>query len=350
MSEKLGRGAYGKVIKRNNTAIKQFAYLPHVIQEYSALTYLKDCQYIVHAEHVDYKKNELTMELYDMSLRKYLSTECCCFSCINTIIRDILMGMIELHDRNLSHSDIKPGNILIRKEPLKAVLGDCGFVSISKYSKQQRTAQSYRDLIVVNDEKHDIYSFGVVLMELIYSVRPIIYKSYKEIDKTIQYEVHHNHKKLIKSLMDENRLLRPSAREILSSLFNENPHQYIILKYENKYTEEVYKKYGKEVIVKLESLIIKGAKKYDIKRARYVYKTLINYLYHHTIELRYLNCHLAGILIIFGSCFGNRTPRIQEIIEHCHVKNSKTRLYQVLYDLSNNKEFLNIMFSPNVMV
>ena len=149
MSEKLGRGAYGKVIKKNNTAIKQFAYLPHVIQEHSALMYLKDCNYIVHETAVNLPKNELTMELYDMSLRHYLSSECCCVACINTILHNILMGMIELHDRQLSHSDLKPGNILIRKEPLKAVLGDCGFVSVSKYSKQQRTAHSYRDLIQI---------------------------------------------------------------------------------------------------------------------------------------------------------------------------------------------------------
>ncbi len=345
MTEKLGRGAYGKVVKRDNMAIKQFLHLPHVIQEHCALTYLKDCQYIVHASDVNYEKNEIAMELYDMSLRKYLSTECCCVSCINTIIHDILMGLIELHDRNLSHSDLKPGNILIQKEPLKAVLGDCGFVSISKYSKQQRTAQSYRDLIIVNDDKHDIYSFGVVLMELIYSVKPVIYESYKEIHKTIHHKVHDNHKKLLKSIMNQDRDQRPSARKLLDIIFKETPQMIVLVHYQKEHEEQVYEKYGKKNILKLEKKIIILAPKYDLKRARYVYKTLINHLHCNTIDIKYLNCYLAAILIIFGSCFGNRTPKIPELIKHCHVKNSKSRLFSIIYELTNDRQFLNIMYS-----
>ena len=345
MSEKLGRGAYGKVVNRNGLAIKQFAYLPHVIQEHCALKYLDNCHYIVHSKDSNFEKNELSMELYDMSLRKYLSSECCCVSCINTIIHDILMGLIELHDRNLSHSDIKPGNILIQKKPLKAVLGDCGFVSISKYSKQQRTAQSYRDLIVVNDDKHDIYSFGVVLMELIYSVKPVVYESYKEIHKTIHHKVHNNHKKLLKSIMHQDRNQRPSARDLLTTIFNETPELVIMTHYQKEHEDKVFEKYGKKVVIKLEEKIIKAASKYDLKRARYAYKTLINHLHFHKINEIYLNCYVAAILIIYGSCFGNRTPKIQELIEHCHVKNSKKRLYSIIYELSNDEQFLNIMYS-----
>ena len=345
MSDKLGRGAYGKVIKRNNMAVKQFEFIGHVIQEYSALMYLKDCQYVVNTIEVDYEKNELSMELYDMSLRKYLSVGCCCVKCINHILHDILMGMIELHDRGLAHSDLKPGNILMKRKPLKAVLGDCGFVSISKYSKQQRTAGNYRDLIVVNDEKHDIYSFGIILMELIYSISPVIYTSYKEINKTIHYQVHQDHKRLIKSLMHEDRNKRPSARDILLQLFKETPEKPILVHYKTPYENDVYERYGNDVIKDLEQLIIKASTLYDLKRPRNAYKTLINHLYHNHIDNIYLNCHLSAILIIFASCFGNRTPKIQELINHCHVKNSKKRLYQIIYDLTNDHDFLNIMFS-----
>lgn len=346
MQDKLGKGSYGKVIKRDGMAVKQFANLAHVIQEESALNYLKNCQHVVHASNVNYRNCEISMVLYDMSLRQWLSNECCCEACINTILNHVLKGLVELHDRGLSHSDIKPGNILIRKKPLKAVLGDCGFVSIAKYSKQQRTAQSYRDLIVVNDDKHDIYSFGVMFMELIYSIYPSTYHSYKQIQKLIhKYVTDTKHKKLLKSMMHEDRSLRPTPRDILFTLYNESPEHWIA-KNIHIHEEKVYHAYGKTKILEMEQMIKKISRYFDIRRSRYIYKAFICYLSHHTIEPKYLDCYLAGVIIVFGSNFGNRTPKIQAMIEQCKITHhSKTKLYQVLYELTNNENFLSVMFS-----
>src|SRR5689334_17210470 len=104
----LGRGTYGTVVKENNVAVKTYHKLPHLIQEYVALRYLDDCKYIVHAKDVLYDKNQLVMDLYDMSLNKWLKSECSCNDCLQHIVHNILCGIIELHDRGLAHCDIKP--------------------------------------------------------------------------------------------------------------------------------------------------------------------------------------------------------------------------------------------------
>ena len=231
MSTFLGKGTYGKVTKINGTAVKDFQKLSHIIQEHIALKYLDDCNYIIKGLGVNYKKKELSMVLCDMSLRKWLNQKnnCKCLDCIHKIIHDILCGLVELQDRNLSHSDIKPGNILIQKHPLKAVLGDCGFVSLAKYSKQDRTAPAYRDIVIVADDKHDIYSFGICFLELLYKVKRRLYENYNDIKDTINNDVHNSdHRKLLFKMLHPNRNMRPSARELLQLLYKETPDKFII--------------------------------------------------------------------------------------------------------------------------
>src|SRR5436189_1973265 len=112
----LGEGAYGKVRAHNNLAVKTFNDLLPLVQEYAALKYLRDCDYIVKVDKVDFEQLELYMELYDDSLRGFISKHRgskTYLTKIDTIINHILKGLIEIHDRGLLHGDIKPSNILI---------------------------------------------------------------------------------------------------------------------------------------------------------------------------------------------------------------------------------------------
>src|SRR5258708_13806691 len=335
----LGKGSYGYVTKHKNVAKKEFFKLTHIIQEYTALNYLKDCNYIVHPSSVNYDKQVLYMELYDKSLRTWMNEECCCSECINIIIHDVLCGLIELQDRNLSHSDVKPGNILIQKEPLKAVLGDCGFVSIAKYSKQQRTAPSYRDINIVNDNKHDMYSFGVCFLELIYGVKPKIYKNYKHIYKTIDKHVtDNNHVILLKKLMHENRDKRPCAREVLKLLYNDDVSIYNVDKYNyHKLTE------NKEV----NKIIKHVCKKLNIKRGVKGYYALLYIVNHNHIDNNVIHYYIASTLIILASLFVNHTPNITDIINYCNINpdHCHKKILKIINILTNDKVFLNIIFT-----
>lgn len=345
---KLGQGAYGSVTKHKNLAVKKFARLSHIIQEQSALFYLNDCDYVVHTKDVDYNKLELSMELYDMSLRKWIgSNECQCEDCKNNILHDILQGLVELQDRGLSHSDLKPGNVLINKEPFKAVLGDCGFVSIAKYSKQARTAQSHRDLVIEHDDKHDMFSFAVIMLELLYYVRPSVKETYKEYQNIVKRKVTNKiHLSLLKNLLSENRTLRPCAREVLNLLYKENPRQWTVNKITNFDTivDTVCKKYGKQNMKSLE-LVLKNNRNLEVNRTRRGYIALLVFLYHHDIGVGQLECHFIAMLIILASTFSSRSADINHINAICKIKYNKKKLNEIIYTMTNDKNFINVIFS-----
>src|SRR5204863_5548131 len=108
---------------------------------------------------------------------------------IDTIINHILKGLIEIHDRGLLHGDIKPSNILINYSPLKAVIGDCGFVSSTRYAKITCTAPRYREKEVQYDYGHDMYSFGITLFEIFSNTKLNEQFGYRQIEGIIEREI-----------------------------------------------------------------------------------------------------------------------------------------------------------------
>ncbi len=338
----LGKGAYGSVNKINQLAVKKFNKTSHLIQEYTALQYCKDFNYTVHSVDANYHQLELKMELYDCSLRQWIQNECNCTDCLTTILIDILKGLIELQTFNLSHSDIKPGNILIKKNPLKAVLGDCGFVSIAKYSKQQRTAQSYRDLVVVNDDKHDMFSFGILFMEVMYKIKPYIKEYYYEYVKLIDKRVSVSlHRKLLRRLLNEDRSLRPTALETLKLLYNESysVNKPIIDKTVN--TNLLYEKYSKHRIIILKNLMVEVTAKLNIKRSKRGYDALTFYLVLY--QCKNLNYYAAATLTILASLFGNSPANMTEIFKLCQINDNKKVLDNV-DKLTKDDMFVKILF------
>ena len=345
----LGKGAYGQVVKHQNTAVKQYQRLPALIQEYVALTYLKDCKYIVKTLGVDYQKLTLTMELYELNLRQWISNECCCEKCINRIIYCVLRGIIELQDRSLSHSDLKPSNILIRMEPFKLVLGDCGFVSRANYSKQQRTAHSYRDIVIENDDKHDMFSLGVILLELLYHIKPEVRNSYNEFQQLIKTHVtDKNHKTILSRLMNEDRTHRPDAREVMSLLFNKSPP--VFTKPPCPHYQEIYDKiivkYKKDNIESYEQTLHDCWKHLDVNRGRMGLKGLFIYLLEKDREEKVLSFYLAATCIILSSTFGNHQPNLSELMIACKVdKKYKSKVMRCIRELTRCEEFVKAVFS-----
>lgn len=340
----LGQGTYGYVEKHNNVARKTFKFLPHIIQEYCALTYLDKCKYIVHANHVNYKKKQLDMELYDMSLRDWIENNINydCDKCkkmdqnkyIHKIIHDILCGLIELEDLGLAHADIKPGNILICNKPFKAVLGDCGFVSICKYAKQTRTAPAYRDPNVKNDNKHDIFSFGLCVLELKYRVRPKLYEGKKDInvivDKYVKDNVFNN---LLKQVMHEKRHKRPSAREVLNQLYNENPS--------NNYIPNHYKGVNNTITTYMK----KYADALGIKCSSIGSNALIHYINENSINKSKYKLYITATLIILASVFGRNKEIVPIIYNHVFNTNDYDPVIPIIKKLTTNNQFIKILYT-----
>ncbi len=220
----LGKGTYGSVRVRENLAVKKFHEVRHIIQEYLAGSYLDNARNIVRIHEVDIRKLNLSMELYQMNLRHWMEDnyDRKKFNDRYFILHEILVGLCEIHGRGLIHGDIKPGNILINEKPLKVALGDLGFVSLNRYAKVKYTAKVYRDSVIRQSFVHDLFSLGVLMIELFGRIKVRAVCTYSEL-KTIARDKISDRKlrEIIFDLVDEDPHQRPKAKSILYHLYSE---------------------------------------------------------------------------------------------------------------------------------
>lgn len=213
--------------------------LRYLVQEFAALSYLRDAQHIVRAHAIDLHNFELHLELYDCNLMQWL---CVMRSPTERmlIVRDILLGLVELHDRGLAHGDLKPDNILVRAAPPQAVLGDCGFVCVAKYTRVERTALSYREPDCQPSTHHDMYSFALCFLNVVYGL--FLQRHSDEVKGTapgtqvqlfraalaelISTVSDHQHRTMLTTLTGE-KDTRPSARVLLQELFGFVPPVWV---------------------------------------------------------------------------------------------------------------------------
>lgn len=349
MSGVLGKGSYGEVTVRDGKAVKKFSKLAHLIQEYMALNYVADCNYIVHAQGVNYAHLELHMDLYDGSLRKWLEDQRArggpSREDVMRILHSILMGLVELHDRNLAHGDIKPGNILVRGRDLKVVLGDCGFVSVVKYAKVERTAAIYREKDVTNSWTHDMFSFGICFLEIVGNVRISRQASYKELKPIVHNKLSTDlHRKLAYNLLHEDKKRRPTARHVLQLLYGEevpvwtNPPLKIDSS-ASSFISEPDRKFVRKL------LKTAGALK-NLKRANKGYDALILYINENRVDESQHRLYAAVTMMILSAVFGEPGFRESDVIRTCNNKVNNNDIRAVLTRLLVNTNFLRVLMAP----
>ena len=304
----LGKGTYGEVSRKNNKAVKKFKSLNHLIQEYAALKYLSDCSKIVKCVGVSFENLELHMELYDLSLRGWLQKYKGRLEekKVMVIIHDVLLGLVQLQERGFAHGDIKPSNILVRESPLGAVLGDCGFVSVAKYSKVERTAAPYRDPVIVRDINHDMFSLGICFLELLGNVRLGEQHSYEALKVLTKQVPRQDHAEIIRNLLHEDRSRRPPAQVVMQYLFSKASIHNESIGYREINIEE--KPTGK-----IRSTMKRICAQMRINRGRRGYTALMYYIQKNKIEISKHNIHAVAVLMILSSVFGEKSCKQKEI-------------------------------------
>jgi len=340
----LGKGSYGEVTVKDGSAVKKFGKLSHLIQEYVALKYLQDCKYVVHCNNVDFSALELHMELYDCSLRKYFEEN----ENIKVlpIIYDILKGLVELHDRDLAHGDIKPGNILVNKQPFKIVLGDCGFVSIAKYAKVERTAAVYRDPIVDHDSSHDMFSFGICFLEMVGGIKINRQATYHELRQIVHDKVENKeYQKIIYSLLQEDKHLRPTARSLLQLLFKEDPPKWVRPDLFND-SESVYLSVPPEQRRYIRKLMKTTGHKFNINRAKKGYGALISYIDKNNVSANYYDIYTLVTLMVLSSIFGQARFDQHDVLSLCNSRYNLRFIYSVLENILSDYTYINILLAP----
>lgn len=129
----------------------------------------------------------LVMKLIEgKNLREYLDSKELDFSEIVSISKDILNGINLLHKSGFIHRDIKPENVMITSNG--AVLMDLGVIKDLNSANNSITGDAFLGTIryaapeyLFNkpyDRSIDIYSFGLILLELVYNYRAYGNKDY----------------------------------------------------------------------------------------------------------------------------------------------------------------------------
>lgn len=369
----LGRGTYGEVREVGGHAIKKFAHRSCLIQEYVVLKYLRDCNYIVRTTGVNFPELELSMELYDCNMKSWLRNYRENIDVAMNLLRDVLCGLIELHDRDLIHGDLKPGNVLIRLHPLSAVLGDCGFVSISKYARSDKTTPNYCDPVIHHDSHHDIYSFGIMLLEVVSQKRINgTATNYAEIRNLVLDALSDSkHRTLVLRCLAAERQTRPTARELLHELFNETrprwmkPQRYSASRPENVQGQifEISERqtmsernYPLRVVGHsrahnkvLRNILWEADNKYRIRRAKKGYGALIRYVNNHNIKECDYQLYCRVTLLILSSVFGSGDP--DRDIPRYSLRQAaegfgSTKIYNTLKEMVRDQDFVNLLMYP----
>lgn len=337
----IGKGSYGQVKIINNFAVKKFDRLNYLIQEYCALKYLEDCNHIVHAHHVDFRSLELYMDLYQCNLRQYINKhQHMDYDTITAILSQILKGLIELHDRNLSHGDIKPGNILCNLNPLKIVLGDCGFVSNYKYAKIDRTTHAYRDPNILHDGSHDIFSFGIIFLEIFGGRHISKQETYEALSEYIdKYVMDPKFNSMLHKCLSEDRISRPTARQLLYTLTGECPKYYTIPKITKRF------KISLEFKRHLVNYLNQKVSEFKLSRGKKGYGAIKAYAGNNIMSIGDIARYSCVTFIIMSSLFGMPGFGMGKC---CLVGGmGEEEVYDLLGELCNDRDFLAILLSDS---
>ena len=115
--------------------------------------------------------NRIYMQKYDYSLHEWISHPNRNPDDNQFVIQEVMNGLAYMHENDACHSDINPYNVLVNVDRDTgrvecAVICDFGVSCINKYSSPNSANYMYRDPNSMTGWKHDIYSLGVMIIQL----------------------------------------------------------------------------------------------------------------------------------------------------------------------------------------
>jgi hypothetical protein len=302
---KLGQGAYGMVTMDGDYAVKHFKKQSHLVQETIAGVFLYGQKHVVEFVSADFDNITLRMKCYPTTLRKWSNDAVGKpMEYKDKAARQLLLGLINIHKLHLVHGDIKPGNILVVEEPFYLAIADLGFISLQPYSKCERTAAVYRDTNVKSCHGHDVYSAGIILLELYGDIKISEQATPEQLHEAIDEQINHPGKdqkcfklrKVLKKMTHKDHEKRPSAADVYFELFGEKI-QYPKI---SGYFEADKHYYDVRAIMK------KLSDRHEIIRANRGYKALCNYIVRNEeiYEKHGPKACAASMTFVLSSVFG----------------------------------------------
>jgi serine/threonine protein kinase len=238
--EKIGFGGFGDVYKFEYDgkiyALKQIKL--EKLSENEKKSYEKEAkflskfnnEYIVKYYDSFTKDNKfyIIMEYGGKTLKKFIDNkkyELIEPETINSLIKQISLGLKGIHDAGITHRDLKPANIFI-DENLRIKIGDFGVSTSSNYFTTQIGTQEYEapELQVKKksgdkfSNKVDIYSLGCIFYELFTLRNYYGDKQYNSIEEINTNFYDKKWQKLINLMLSLNPDERPNIEQIFNYL------------------------------------------------------------------------------------------------------------------------------------
>lgn len=155
----------------------------------------------------------IVMKRYHMTLHQWFRTNPPYRSRFR-IMREIIRIIAEIHAAGVIHADLKLENIMLTESGDVRII-DWGLSSFKGYARVHGTTKTYRPQRIIQDYCHDIYSLGVLMIQLLlgsFLINTLEYTScVRMLDTAI---ANSSFRKLISRMIHPECKIRPSIYEI----------------------------------------------------------------------------------------------------------------------------------------
>lgn len=142
------------------------------------------------------------------------------------ITKQIVSGITDLHLMGIAHRDIKPDNVIVNMDDMKATIIDFGFscfISDEDYNFRSGTAgykppEYFEDVDYIDYKAGDIYSLGITLYEL----NSVEIFNFKTKPKETAHEMSERFHKLPNKLIEKN-ITNPHLKYIIRNCIKQDP-------------------------------------------------------------------------------------------------------------------------------
>ncbi len=168
----IGKGAYGKVFRINDYAIKQFpsCRTQVFIREAFMMRYMKGISGVLQPSSFMVRSQSIIMPYIPRTLHNWMDRGPeNSYELRQSVFIKILIAMLYIHERRIVHADVKPENIMVfpdKDATLQVYIIDWSLSGPEGYSSTQCSPALYREIDHRNDCLHDVYGLGILAFEL----------------------------------------------------------------------------------------------------------------------------------------------------------------------------------------
>lgn len=324
--ELIGCGSYGEVYKYKGKAIKRFKTTRDIIQEVCGGKVLRKSFHFLKFESYDIDRKEIVYPLYDCDLsvwRKEKRSE----KDILTVLKQVVIALVELHNKKLVYCDLKPRNILINKETMDVVVGDLGLVCFRPYSSPEKCTEFYSESNTKRCTEHDIYSLGIIFL---------VFLSYKKFERIPPSSGSKDYKpdydvlldacsgirkiklaSVVRRMLNPKKSERPTAREILYELWG------CVYPICPGYRRRFEVPFSFEKLSVIHVIFHAETEKYKIYRKTKFLQGLQYYLLRYDIDMELYQLYIRASVFIMSFLFSEHSPNDLRTYEYVKGDNGK---------------------------